>query len=111
MSPFGHIQYSFSMCDYVILTLDQMVKVLLASTAHCHHYFWSEAVELLEHIRREIYTSPRPHLLCISILSGLNQYTGIVYCCCLFAALKQSIDAVQSSNEVVIIRNQELHYR
>jgi hypothetical protein len=62
------------MCDYVILTLDQMVKVLLASTAHCHHYFWSEAVDLLEHIRREIYTSPQPHLLCISILSGLNQY-------------------------------------
>jgi hypothetical protein len=43
------------MCDYVILTLDQMVKVLLASTAHCHHYFWSEAVDLLEHIRREIH--------------------------------------------------------
>ena len=72
MNPFSHIQYSFSMCDYVILTLDQMVKMLLASAAHYHHYFWSEAVDLLEHIRREIHFPSATFAL--SILSGLNQY-------------------------------------
>src|SRR5215203_4663690 len=109
MNPFSHIQYSFSMCDYVILTLDQMVKVLLASAAHRHHYFWLEAVDLLEHIRRERDTLPLGHI-CSIYTQGVESIQ-VLRIAAAFPCTKVIYRSVQSSIEVVLIRNQELHYR